>query len=178
MKLVTYAVGRGSRVGAVVDDRVVDLTAAGVAVSMLDLIRAGRSGLAKAKRAVKEANGKGKRLADVRLLAPIERPGKVLCSGINYKSHADENPNAKMPAYPHFFAKVSTAIAGPEDEIRLPALTKQMDYEVEFSVVIGRRLSQPREDEVMPAIFGYTLLNDVSARDVQFADNQITTGKN
>src|SRR4051794_37926064 len=177
MKLVTYAAGRGSRVGAIVDDRVVDLTAAGVAETMLDLIRAGRSGLAKAKRAIREASGKGKRLADIRLLAPIEHPGKVLCSGINYKSHADENPNAKMPTYPHFFAKISTAIAAPEDEIKLPALTRQMDYEVEFAVVIGRSLSAPSEDEVMPAIFGYTLLNDVSARDVQFADNQITTGK-
>jgi 2-keto-4-pentenoate hydratase/2-oxohepta-3-ene-1,7-dioic acid hydratase in catechol pathway len=83
-----------------------------------------------------------------------------------------------MPDYPHFFAKISTAIAGPEDDITAPAATRQMDYEVELAVVIGSRLSRPREDEVMPAIFGYTLLNDVSARDVQFADNQITTGKN
>jgi len=178
MKLVTFAAGRGSRVGAIVDDRVVDLSTAGVADSMLDLIRAGRSGLAKAKRVIREAGGKGKRLADIRLLAPIEHPGKVLCSGINYKSHADENPNAKMPTYPHFFAKISTAIAAPEDEIKLPPLTRQMDYEVEFCAVIGKSLSAPSEAEVMPAIFGYTLLNDVSARDVQFADNQITTGKN
>ena len=66
----------------------------------------------------------------------------------------------------------------PEDEIEAPQATKQLDYEVEFSAVIGKRLMRPSEDEVMPAIFGYTLLNDISARDVQFADNQITTGKN
>jgi 2-keto-4-pentenoate hydratase/2-oxohepta-3-ene-1,7-dioic acid hydratase in catechol pathway len=178
MKLVTFRAGRGAHVGAIVADRVVDLTAAGVAATMLDLIGAGRAGLARARRAVAAAEGKGRRLADLRLLAPVARPGKVLCSGINYRSHAAENPAAKMPAYPHFFAKLSTAIAGPEDDIPVPAATRQMDYEVELAVVIGRRLARPAEDEVMPAVFGYTLLNDVSARDVQFADNQITTGKN
>jgi 2-keto-4-pentenoate hydratase/2-oxohepta-3-ene-1,7-dioic acid hydratase in catechol pathway len=178
MKLVTFRAGGAAHVGAVAGDRVVDLTAAGVAATMLDLIRAGRSGLAEAERAIDEANGAGAPMADLRLLAPIERPGKVLCSGINYRSHAEENPNAKMPTYPHFFAKVSTAIAGPEDDVPAPAATRELDYEVEFAVVIGRKLSRPQESEVMPAIFGYTLLNDISARDVQFADNQITTGKN
>lgn len=178
MKLVTFRSGRGSHVGALVGDRVVDLTAAGVADTMLDLILAGKAGLARAKRAVREAGGRGKALGSVQLLAPIPRPGKVLCSGINYRSHAEENPKAVMPTYPHFFAKVSTAIAGPEDEIEIPRATRQMDYEVEFAAVIGKRLSRPEEADVMPAIFGYTLLHDVSARDVQFADNQITTGKN
>jgi 2,4-didehydro-3-deoxy-L-rhamnonate hydrolase len=178
MKLVTFRSGKSSRVGAIAGERVVDLTAAGVADTMLDLIGAGKSGLARAKRAVREAGGKGEPLASIRMLPPIARPGKVLCSGINYKSHADENPNATMPKYPHFFAKVSTAIAGPEDDIPKPRATTQMDYEVEFAAVIGRRLHEPKDAEVMPAIFGYTLLHDVSARDVQFADNQITTGKN
>ena len=177
MKLVTFRKGKGEHVGVITGDRVVDLTAAGVADTMLELVRSGKSGLAAARKVVKAANGKGAKLASVKLLAPI-RPGKILCSGINYKGHAEENPNAKMPTYPHFFAKVSTALAGPEDQIVAPNLTKQMDYEVEFAAVIGRRLSRPAESDVMASIFGYTLLNDVSARDVQFLDNQITTGKN
>jgi 2-keto-4-pentenoate hydratase/2-oxohepta-3-ene-1,7-dioic acid hydratase in catechol pathway len=83
-----------------------------------------------------------------------------------------------MPTEPFFFAKLPSSVAGPEDEVRAPPETRQMDYEVEFSAVIGRRLSRAAEAEIMPAIFGYTLLNDVSARDVQFKDNQIMLGKN
>ncbi len=179
MKLVTFEINGQGRLGALSSDHVIDLSGAGVANSMMELIHAGEAGLARAEQAVRES-GPANRfpLSGVRLLAPIPRPGKVLCSGINYKGHADENPNAKMPTYPHFFAKVSTAIANPEDEIKAPSATRQMDYEVEFAVVIGTQLTNPCEDDVMSAIFGYTLLNDVSARDVQFADNQITTGKN
>ena len=114
----------------------------------------------------------------VRLAAPIPRPPKILCSGINYRSHADENPNARMPEEPFFFAKVPSSVIGPDDPIPHPPRTRQLDYEVEFAAVIGRRLQRAREEEVMPAIFGYTLLHDVSARDVQFKDNQITLGKN
>lgn len=177
MKLVTFANGGTDHVGAIAGDTIVDLTAAGVATSMLDMIEGGAAKLDKARRAI-DANGRTVPLATAKLKTPVPRPGKVLCSGINYRSHAEENPNAVMPKYPHFFAKVSTAIAGPDDEIEAPEATKTMDYEVEFAAVIGRRLTRPSEAEVMPAIFGYTLLNDVSARDVQFADNQITTGKN
>jgi 2-keto-4-pentenoate hydratase/2-oxohepta-3-ene-1,7-dioic acid hydratase in catechol pathway len=117
-------------------------------------------------------------LADVRILAPIPRPGKVLCSGINYHSHFAENPKAVMPAEPFFFAKLSTSVIGHGDPIEHSERTKQLDYEVEFAAVIGRRLHRAKEEDVMPTIFGYTLLNDVSARDVQFKDAQITLGKN
>jgi 2,4-diketo-3-deoxy-L-fuconate hydrolase len=177
MKLVTFRKGKGAHLGAIAGDRVVDLTAAGVAETMLDLIRAGKAGLSRARAAVRAADGKGAKLAAVRLLAPI-RPGKVLCCGINYASHAEENPNAKMPTEPFFFAKMPSSLAGPEDEIAAPPISKQVDYEVEFTAVIGKRLSRAKESDVMPALFGYTLLNDVSARDVQFKDNQITLGKN
>src|SRR6185312_15315847 len=102
----------------------------------------------------------------------------VLCSGINYRGHAIENPNAKMPSEPFFFAKLPSSVVGMDAPIVHPKRTAQLDYEVEFAVVIGKRLSRAAEADVMPAIFGYTLLNDVSARDVQFKDNQITLGKN
>jgi 2-keto-4-pentenoate hydratase/2-oxohepta-3-ene-1,7-dioic acid hydratase in catechol pathway len=176
MKLVTFQSGKASRVGAIVADRVIDLTAAGVADTMLDIVRGGRTALAKAKKAAAAASG-GKKLAATKLLAPI-RPGKVLCCGINYASHAEENPNAKMPTEPFFFAKMPSSVIGPDEPIRVPPMSKQVDYEVEFAAVVGKRLSRAKEEEVMPAIFGYTLLNDVSARDVQFKDSQITLGKN
>ena len=176
MRLVTFEGPHGLRVGALSQGGVVDLTAAGIAAGMAEMIAGGAEALAAARDAL-AGDAPVLAMDSVRLRAPI-RPGKVLCSGINYRSHAAENPNARMPDYPHFFAKVSTALAGPDDPIEAPAATRQLDYEVEFAVVIGARLTRPAEADVMPAVFGYTLLNDVSARDVQFADNQITTGKN
>ena len=176
MKLVTFFGERGARLGALSGDGVVDLTAAGIAADMHEMI-AGGADLLAAAQAVVADDAEVLPMGALRLLAPI-RPGKVLCSGINYRSHADENPDARMPDYPHFFAKLPSALAGPNDPIEAPAATRQLDYEVELAAVISRRLTRPDEAEVMPAIFGYTLLNDVSARDVQFADNQITTGKN
>ena len=177
MKLVTFVRGRGEAVGAIYNDRIVDLTKAGVAASMLELIRGGKAKLNAARKTVGAAKGKGTDLKAARLLPPL-RPGKILCCGINYASHAEENPNAKMPSEPFFFAKMPSSLAGPEDTIEVPPMSKQVDYEVELSVVVGKRLARAGEDEVMPAIFGYTLLNDVSARDVQFKDSQITIGKN
>jgi 2-keto-4-pentenoate hydratase/2-oxohepta-3-ene-1,7-dioic acid hydratase in catechol pathway len=177
MKLYTVSDGGAAYVAAEKDGGLVDLTAAGVARSMLALIEKGPDGLDAARQALTARHPRIS-VKEATLLAPIPRPGKVLCSGINYRGHALENPNAKMPAEPFFFAKLPNAVVGPNAPIAHPSRTGQMDYEVEFSVVIGRRLSRAREADVMDALFGYTLLHDVSARDVQFKDNQITLGKN
>src|SRR5437763_10334967 len=154
MRLVTFKVSSGAHVGALVADGIVDLTNAGVADTMLDLIAEGAAGLTKVRAALA---GPHIPTASVELLAPIPQPGKVLCCGINYKSHADENPNAKMPSEPFFFAKVSSSVTGPESTIEAPAATKQLDYEVEFAAVIGKHLKRAQESDVMPALFGYTL---------------------
>jgi 2-keto-4-pentenoate hydratase/2-oxohepta-3-ene-1,7-dioic acid hydratase in catechol pathway len=118
----------------------------------------------------------GSPLVDYGLLAPF-RPGKILCCGINYRSHLDENPSAILPKEPFLFTKLTTAVIGPDQPIRKPTPTTQLDYEVELAVVIGRRVTRLSADEAMGAVFGYTLCNDVSARDVQFRDSQITQGK-
>ena len=176
MKLVTFQSSSGSpHVGILSGDAIADLTAAGLATTMLEIVEGGLNKLPALKKAA--ASAPAVPLASVRILAPI-KPSKVLCSGINYKGHAEENPNAKMPTEPFFFAKLPTSVVGHEDKIVHSPRVKQLDYEVEFAVVIGKRLSRAAEADVMPAIFGYTLLNDVSARDVQFKDNQITLGKN
>ena len=178
MKLVTFSHRKGGHThhaGVLDGDHVACLTEAGIAGSVMEIVLGGetmlnriRAGVAKAPRYA---------LTDVTLEAPI-RPGKVLCSGINYKGHAEENPNAKMPTEPFFFTKLPTSVVGPDVPVEKPVRTEQMDYEVEFSALIGKRLHKAKEADVMPAIFGYTLLNDISARDVQFKDNQITIGKN
>jgi 2,4-didehydro-3-deoxy-L-rhamnonate hydrolase len=117
-------------------------------------------------------------LEALRLFAPIPRPGKVLCSGINYRSHFQENPEAILPEEPFFFAKMPSAVIGPNQPIRIPRHSKQVDFEIEFAVVIGKTMKQTPEPDVLEHIFGYTILHDVSARDVQFRNNQITLGKN
>lgn len=177
MKLVTFSHRGGTdhHAGVLDGDKVACLTEAGIAKTVLEIVQGGASALDKVRAGLAAAPRYA--LADVKLEAPI-RPGKVLCSGINYKGHALENPNAKMPTEPFFFAKLPSSVVGPDTPVEKTDRTQQMDYEVEFSAVIGKRLFKAKEADVMPAIFGYTLLNDISARDVQFKDNQITIGKN
>ncbi len=118
------------------------------------------------------------RLSEVNLQAPLPRPGKILCSGINYQSHQLENPNAIMPEEPFFFAKMPSAVIGPGTPILHPPHFGQVDYEIEFAAVIGRSMTFTPEDEVMSHLFGYTILHDVSCREVQLKSQQITLGKN
>ncbi len=176
MKLYTFEANGVAHVGVLDGDNLADLTAAGIAGSMMDIIGGWPESLERVRAAMKDAPRRA--LSGVRILPPIPRPGKVLCSGINYHSHVAENPTAVMPTEPFFFAKLSTSVIGHGDPIEHSERTRQLDYEVEFAAVIGRRLHRAKEEDVMPAIFGYTLLNDVSARDVQFKDAQITLGKN
>ena len=163
-------------------DRLIDLHAANPALpsNLLSFVRGGERCLVRARKLLKNplvANSTYA-LTAVRLLAPIPRPGKILCSGVNYRSHHEENPEAKLPDEPFFFAKMPSTVIGPGDPIHYPKRTNQLDYEIEFAVVIGRRMSATPENEVRSCIFGYTILHDVSARDVQFHGNQITLGKN
>ena len=178
MKLVTFSHSNGrhkSHAGVLHGDHVSCLTEAGIASNVLEIVLGGKPMLDRIKSGIAKAPRYP--LADLILEVPI-KPSKVLCSGINYKGHAEENPNAKMPTEPFFFTKLPTSVVGPDVPVAKPAPTEQMDYEVEFSAVIGKPLHKAKEADVMPAIFGYTLLNDISARDVQFKDNQITIGKN
>ena len=178
MQLVTFYGKNKLKVGALKGNDIVDLTRSDIAKTMMDLIAGGKDILKEVRTAIKNPKSPRVALNGARLAPPIPRPGKILCSGINYKGHADENPNAKMPTEPFFFAKMPSVVIGHDDVIPFPKQTQQLDYEVEFTAVIGSPLSNATEKDVMAALFGYTLLNDVSARDVQFKDNQITLGKN
>jgi 2-keto-4-pentenoate hydratase/2-oxohepta-3-ene-1,7-dioic acid hydratase in catechol pathway len=116
-------------------------------------------------------------VAHPRLLAPIPRPGKIFGSGINYASHKDENPDAVMPGEPGFFAKFPSSVCGPGDPILLPAADSTVDYEVELAVVIGRPGRNLIPESALEHVFGYTVINDVSDRGVQFRPNQMVLGK-
>src|SRR6478735_3604806 len=107
---------------------------------------------------------------------PIPRPGKIVCVGLNYKDHAEEQ-GAELPAAPLLFAKFTTALIGPGDPIVIPSIVTKCDYEAELGVVIGTSVRNVSRENAVEAVAGYVVANDVSARDLQFADGQWTRGK-
>ena len=107
---------------------------------------------------------------------PIDRPGKIVCVGMNYRDHAAEG-GMDLPKAPLLFAKWPNTLIGHGDPIVLPPETKQVDYEAELGVVIGRTARRVSERDALDHVEGYICLNDVSARDMQFADGQWTRGK-
>jgi 2-keto-4-pentenoate hydratase/2-oxohepta-3-ene-1,7-dioic acid hydratase in catechol pathway len=115
-------------------------------------------------------------LADVTLKAPVPRPGKIICIGLNYRDHAEETGQA-IPEYPTVFSKYSTAAIGPGEPIVLPRVSHKVDYEGELGVVIGKRGRYISESQALEHVAGYLPFHDVSARDFQMRTSQWTIGK-
>lgn len=115
-------------------------------------------------------------LSAVRLLAPLDDPGKFLCIGLNYTDHAEET-GSPIPKAPPLFAKFVPAIVGPGDPIVRPRGCQALDYEVELAFVVGRRARHVAPEEALEYVFGYTIVNDVSARDFQMVTSQWMAGK-
>jgi 2,4-diketo-3-deoxy-L-fuconate hydrolase len=109
-------------------------------------------------------------------LAPVPRPGKLICIGLNYRDHAAES-NMPIPERPVVFSKFSTAVIAPGEPVVLPPTSMHVDYEAELAVVIGRRAKNVSASRALDYVLGYTAFNDVSARDFQFADGQWQRGK-
>ena len=107
---------------------------------------------------------------------PIDIPGKIVCVGLNYRDHAEEQ-GTELPTAPLLFAKWPNALIGPGEPIVIPRASKQVDYEAELGVVIGSRVRDVSAANALEAVAGYAVVNDVSARDLQFADGQWTRGK-
>ncbi|MGO4832646.1 fumarylacetoacetate hydrolase family protein [Rhizobiaceae sp. 2RAB30] len=197
MRLVTYINNGRPRVGVVSGSAILDLNGGFSRIlnrpgpaSMIELIEGGAA-LRSDIEAVLVANsqdpssvGLWHDIAKVRLLAPIPEPRKnVFCVGRNYKLHIEEGARARgaaptYPSVPEFFTKPSTSVVGHEDEIRLDTrVTQKLDYEVELAFVIGKRCRDVSAEQAMDVVFGYTVLNDVTARDLQFAHGQWFKGK-
>ncbi len=115
-------------------------------------------------------------LEDVNIVNPIKFPGKILCIGLNYMDHVREG-GRNPPKDIVIFMKPRTALAGPFDTIYVPRIVKKLDYEGELAVVIGKRGKNISTEEAYEYVLGYTIMNDVSARDFQFSDGQWTIGK-
>ncbi len=114
--------------------------------------------------------------SQARLLAPVPRPGKLICIGLNYRDHAEES-KMKIPETPVVFSKFTTSVIAPGEPVVLPTTSHQVDYEAELAVVIGRRTKGIKAEKALDYVLGYTIVNDVSARDFQFADGQWQRGK-
>lgn len=114
--------------------------------------------------------------SDAYWFAPVPRPGKVICIGLNYRDHAAES-NMPIPERPVIFSKFSTCVIAPGEPVVIPPSSQQVDYEAELAVVIGRRAKNVKATRAIDYVLGYTAFNDVSARDFQFADGQWQRGK-
>jgi 2-keto-4-pentenoate hydratase/2-oxohepta-3-ene-1,7-dioic acid hydratase in catechol pathway len=173
MRIVTYRSDRGARAGVLRDDSVVDVWDAlgGEASSVRDLLASGR--LAEAREI---SGGELMPLEQVELAPPVPDPEKIICIGLNYRAHAAE-AGIEPPDAPTFFAKFRNALAPTGATVALPAASSKVDFEAEVAFVVGRRCSKVSESEAPDFIAGYTLLDDLSARDLQFATPQWMPGK-
>ena len=185
MRVATFRTGGRERLGVVRDQRMVDVALAadrlergdlaGAASGMLALIAGGDGALAALAEVVAAAPEDALLpLETVELRAPIPRPRKnILCVGRNYAEHAAESLRAigqevKLPEFPNIFTKAVTAVTGPTSEIVIdPAVSERIDWEVELAVIIGTGGRGIAREDALRHIWGYTILNDVSARDIQ-----------
>lgn len=178
MRLVTFAREGRTGVGVLVGDAgLIDLSRALGVPDMVGLLAQGAPGLERVR-----AEAERTRPADlipigeVRLLAPVPRPGKLLCVGYNYLGHAARGA-VDLPRHPDVFTKATTAVLGPDEAVVLPAESDQIDYEAELGVVIGLRGRHIAEADALDHVAGYTIVDDVTARDWQNRTSQFLLGK-
>jgi len=203
LKLATFKVRGEERIGALENESVIDLNLAhqlylselgekttkgwGLFPSaIIDFLKLGEKARKYASNLVAFAHELRKKhserqrvvlnISDVHILAPVPLPPKIICLGLNYRDHAEE-AHVPFPEEPILFSKPSTAIVGPDDCVVYPKISSQVDYEVELAVVIGKEGRNISEADASNHIGGYTVFNDISARDVQFKDKQWFRGK-
>ena len=187
LKLVHYRDEEREHYGALVNNRVICLPSLAKRLNkqlpelLEEFIALGAKGVETAERLLEKATENDVKRAssqvnEVTLLPPVSAPPKIVCLGLNYRDHAEEQ-KAAIPGEPIIFMKPHTTIIGPNEKIVKPSFVKQLDYEAELAVVMGRKAKNVSVSEAKSYIFGYTILNDVSARDIQFKDKQWTRGK-
>lgn len=170
------------RIGALIDnDTIADLTPSVLPLGLLpaEILRVydlETNFVSPATDAIMSGEPRTLLKSEVTLAAPIPRPGKIICIGLNYRNHAIES-GMEIPRSPIIFSKFVTSVVAPGESIVIPAGSEQVDYEAELAVVMGRRAKNVSFADAMKYVFGYTNFNDVSARDFQFTDGQWQRGK-
>jgi len=182
MKLVTFAHQGETHIGALVSrgghTDIFDFNRAqpSLPADMTEFLKAGEPARALAESALAAAGERERCFvpeAEATLLAPVPRPGKIICLGHNYRDHTGSAP----PEHPVFFAKYSNVVIGPHQPIVYPRISIQMDYEAELAVVIGKRARYTAEERALECVAGYTIFNDMTARDYQKLTSQWTLAK-
>ncbi|RLL46893.1 FAA hydrolase family protein [Oceanobacillus piezotolerans] len=204
MKLITFTVNGYSRIGAVVEEnKVIDLNyayqallksegkyrykeiaEAFVPAKMEAFLQGGKESMELAKRAIDFALSNGTDFihqlvyskGEVKIEAPLSSPGKMICVGHNYREHILEM-GRELPSNPVVFAKFANTIVGPEDDIPFYPISEQLDYEAEFTFVVGKQARNVSEEEALDYVAGYTITNDVTYRDIQRRTLQWLQGK-
>ena len=203
MRFVTYQSDHAEKIGVVIEEKVINLNKAYqlylkqqgsvryqeiadtlLPSNMVQFLEGGDASLEAANQAInfvrENVNGNkevSSNLSEIILRAPVTKPGKILCVGHNYREHILEMKR-EIPEFPVIFAKFANAVNGPADEIPLPAITNQLDYEAEFAFVIGKQAKNVTKENALDYVAGYTIVNDVTARDLQRRTLQWFQGKN
>jgi 2-keto-4-pentenoate hydratase/2-oxohepta-3-ene-1,7-dioic acid hydratase (catechol pathway) len=172
-QLVTFSTNGEKRPGALKNDRILDLRAAGLPSGkigdLLEIARGGDAILARVRSAIADWSGPDFTMDEVKLEAPIQNPPKVIGIGLNYLDHCRE-ANMEVPKEPVIFSKYATSVTGPYDNINFYRdVTQNVDYEVELGVIIGKSTFRVSEKEAMDKVLGFTVVNDISARDLQLS---------
>ncbi len=176
MKLATFTYQHQTRIGAVIENQIVDgLGDANLPTDMIEFLEQGDSALQKMQQLILSETHRIP-LADVQLLAPIPRPRKYLGIGLNYADHIDET-GLEKPEFPLFFTKQSSCVMGHGDSIFLPRVSEKLDYEGELAFVIGKKCKHVSVENAHEFIAGFTIANDVTVRDWQFRSPTWTVGK-
>ncbi|MFV2047185.1 fumarylacetoacetate hydrolase family protein [Metabacillus sp. YM-086] len=203
MKLVSFTKDGISRIGAIENENVIDLNAAYCSLlesegkvraekiaeafvpgEMTEFLQGGSESIEEAKKAaayaINNVEVKGRKLvysvSDVKIEAPVPAPGKMICVGHNYREHILEMKR-ELPPHPVVFAKFANTVVGPQDDIPFHPISEQLDYEAEFAFVIGQRARNVSQDDALKYVAGYTIVNDVTYRDLQRRTLQWLQGK-
>lgn len=181
MKIATFSVQTEQHIGLVKDDQIISLTALGpeeFPASMKKFIERGSELRSRAEQLIEQRVNDDAifKLSEVNILPPIAKPDKIICVGLNYFDHCKET-GMEPPESPVIFSKYANAIAGHNDAIEIPINSTEVDFEAELAFVIGREAKRVSEEEADDYVFGYTIMNDISARDLQFQDGQWSRGK-
>ena len=169
MKLLMFKAKEGRRLGALrSEEEVVELPEF---AGLLELVDAGEAGLTQARSTLSSTRATSRRLADLELLAPLDPPrGNVIAIGRNYQKHAEETAHimGDEPSPPTIFTKAITSLTDPFADIAIdPSISDKIDWEVELAVIIGSQAANIKRDRALEHVFGYTVINDVTARDIQ-----------
>jgi 2-keto-4-pentenoate hydratase/2-oxohepta-3-ene-1,7-dioic acid hydratase in catechol pathway len=187
LRFVRYLHSGVESYGLLNDDKIISLPTLADALEISlsstieEFIGVGEEGMRTVEQLMRDSTKTEKRKAiinvgDASFLAPVSSPPKIICLGLNYRDHAEES-GADIPDEPIIFMKPRTAIIGPDEPIIQPTFVKELDYEAELAIIIGKRGRNIPVSEAKKYVFGYTAFNDVSAREIQFKDRQWTRGK-